>query len=302
MAERIIRIVIDPGGAQAGARRVQGAVAGIGRSVNSVKERIRRDSASSARSLGTIAAGTQRLRGALATRVPQAIFNSIRTGARRARSSVAALTARLGSLRTTIASATSSTAGQLLSLYTLYRTVGALRDYADTWRNTTNQLKVVTSTTRALVRVQGQLLHLAAETFSAYEPTVELYTRLSRSLRAYGISQERVVRATRTINQAIFVGGSTAQEASAGVIQFGQALASSRLSGDELRSVLEQMPRLARALAEGLGVGIGELRTLGEAGKLTTEVVFGAIEESAGKIADEFSELTPTYKCVVRCA
>jgi len=98
---------------------------------------------------------------------------------------------------------------------------------------------------------------------------------------------------TETVSKSITISGSTAQEAAAGVIQFGQALASSRLSGDELRSVLEQMPRLAQAIAEGMGVGIGQLREMGEAGELSATKVLDALRKAAPEIAKEFDALAP---------
>lgn len=60
-------------------------------------------------------------------------------------------------------------------------------------------------------------------------------------------------------------------------VRFCEALSSGTLRGDDLRFVLDRMPRVARALANGLGVSIGELRTLGTEGKLTTERVISAL-------------------------
>ena len=76
---------------------------------------------------------------------------------------------------------------------------------------------------------------------------------------------------------AVRVSGASAATSAAGITQFGQALSSGRLNGDELRSVLENLPRLAQALADGLGVTVGELRRMGEAGELTGQKVAGAL-------------------------
>src|SRR5690606_25544623 len=112
--------------------------------------------------------------------------------------------------------------------------------------------------------------------------------------RDLGIANAELIDLTRTVNQAIQISGATAAESSAGIVQFAQALASNRLGGDELRSVLEQMPRLARALADGLGVTIGELRALAKEGKLTTDAIVGALQSQAPKIAEEFAKVKPT--------
>jgi tape measure domain-containing protein len=165
---------------------------------------------------------------------------------------------------------------------------------ADAYTKVQSQLRLVVEDQRQLAAVSDSVYRIAQDTRSALGPTAELYARLSRSTRDLGLEQQRVANLTTTINQAIQVGGSTANEAAFGVIQFGQALASGALRGDELRSVMEQMPRLSRAIAEGMGVSIGELRRLGEAGELTTGRLIAALEDAAPKIAAEYSKMTPT--------
>src|SRR5690606_18745696 len=99
---------------------------------------------------------------------------------------------------------------------------------------------------------------------------------------------------TEATNQSIQISGATTQEAAAGVIQFAQALASGELRGDELRSVLENMPRLAQAIADGLKTDIGGLRDLAEQGELTAERVTQALLGQAGVIESEFGHLDRT--------
>jgi tape measure domain-containing protein len=77
-------------------------------------------------------------------------------------------------------------------------------------------------------------------------------------------------------------------------MQLGQALASGRLQGDELRSVLENMPTLAEALARELGASVGELRKMGEAGKLTADVVMPALIRAGQSLNAEFEKMPPT--------
>lgn len=171
--------------------------------------------------------------------------------------------------------------------------VRQIAEYANTWRLTQNRMRLVTETTEELATVTRALVEVAAESRSSFEATANLYARVARSSRELGLSQQELIDFTETVQKSIRISGSTAAEASAGVIQFGQALASSRLSGDELRSVLEQMPRLAQAIAEGMGVGIGTLRELGEAGELTATAVLDALRRAAPEIAEEFDQLKP---------
>ena len=99
---------------------------------------------------------------------------------------------------------------------------------------------------------------------------------------------------TESITQATALSGANAQGATAAITQFSQAIASGVLRGEELNSILEQSPRLARALADGLGVTTGELRKLGEAGALTGERVILALQGQSRALQAEFNQLPPT--------
>jgi tape measure domain-containing protein len=81
---------------------------------------------------------------------------------------------------------------------------------------------------------------------------------------------------TESISQALRLSGASATEAQSSLLQFGQALASGVLRGEEFNSVVENSPRLAQALADGLNVPIGRLRKLAEEGRLTADVVVNA--------------------------
>lgn len=169
-----------------------------------------------------------------------------------------------------------------------------LSQMADTYTLITNRLRLVTSGTQNLADINDRLFATAQRTRTSYEATVDLYARVARNAGALGLSQERLLGITETVNQAIRVSGGTAQEAAAGVRQFGQAIGSGALRGDELISVLENMPRLAQAIADGMGVTIGELRALGAEGALTSDKIIAALEKSAPDIAREFEQLAPT--------
>lgn len=165
---------------------------------------------------------------------------------------------------------------------------------ADRYKILENRLKLVTDSAEELASVQQDLFDLAQDTRSALEPTVELYSRMARATEELGLGQAKTIELTRAINQAIQVSGATSEEASAGVIQFAQGLASGALRGDELRSVLEQMPRLARALADGMGITIGQLREAGAAGELTSAAIIRAIQSQADVLQSEFAQTEGT--------
>ncbi len=190
--------------------------------------------------------------------------------------------------------ASSQALGQAFRLLVAGLGVRELVKRADAFTLVGNRIRLVTDGTAEFNAVQDELVRISQRTRSGLAETANLYARVARSTDELGKSQADTLRFTETINQAIQISGATAAEASAGVIQFSQGLASGSLRGDELRSVLEQMPRLARLLADGFGVSIGELRKLGEAGELAGEKIFDIVLDAGPELNAEFQDVNAT--------
>lgn len=164
---------------------------------------------------------------------------------------------------------------------------------ADAYSSMTARLKLATKATGDFEQVQQALRKAADETRAPLQETVNLYSQVAPSLQGILSSQE-IVGFITTVNQAIALSGSSAQAASAALVQFTQGLASGTLRGEELNSILEQTPALADAIAEGLGVTRGELRKLGADGELTTERLARAVLNVSGRVASDFKGLPVT--------
>ena len=184
--------------------------------------------------------------------------------------------------------------GLLGIAYASTQVLGEVRQMADAWTNANNRIKLFTDSAAEQVKVQRDLFKVAQDTRGAFDGTVQIYQRLQQGNDKLKLSQERLLNVTRSINQAIQVSGVGSESANAAIVQLGQGLAAGALRGQELNSVMEQTPRLARAIATGMGVGIGELRGLAEQGKITAEVVIEALESQATALDKEFAQLKPT--------
>ena len=165
---------------------------------------------------------------------------------------------------------------------------------ADQMQNLASRLSLVTRNTDELAAAQEGVFEIAQRTRSGLAETADLYFRIANSGKELGLSQERVLRLTESINKAVQISGVSAEAANAGLIQFSQGLASGALRGDELRSVLEQIPGLADAIAAGMGVSRTKLRELGEQGKLTAEAILGALEKQGEVLDDKFAKFPIT--------
>jgi tape measure domain-containing protein len=165
---------------------------------------------------------------------------------------------------------------------------------ADTFTRMSGQLALVTRNAEQLAAAEKQLFAMSQTTRVGYESTVSLFSRLARSTENLGVSQQSVMRVTETINKAMIVSGTSAEQASGALMQLGQAFASGALRGDELNSVMEGMPRVAQAIAEGMGITVGELRKLGAQGKLTGAEVYAALLKMGNDIDSEFKRMPMT--------
>jgi tape measure domain-containing protein len=167
-------------------------------------------------------------------------------------------------------------------------------EYTDTFTAMQSQLRLVTSSTQELNRTYEQLYSMAQNTRQSLDGTVNLYARITRATKSLNISQEDTISLTDAINKSVAIFGGPAASAEAALFQLSQGFASGALRGEELNSVLEQSPRLAQAIADGMGVAVGSLRGLAEQGKLTSEAVLNAIMSQREKIDDEFAKVGVT--------
>lgn len=138
------------------------------------------------------------------------------------------------------------------------------------------------------------LLSIANKTGASLGDTVKLWESLTLTLRDLGGTDEQVARLTETLQKIGAVGGSSSQEMADALRQFGQSLSAGVVRAEEFNSIIEQMPQLAREIAKGLGVPFGQLRQLLLDGKLTADVVLGAIQKQTSEVDAEFNKLPRT--------
>lgn len=193
-------------------------------------------------------------------------------------------------------SAVAGIAGRAIAAIGIGVSVGELVKMADASTNVASRLGLVTSSAAQLVSVQQQLFEVAQSSRVSFADLVGTYAQVARSTKELGVSQTSLLGVVKTISQAVTISGGSAASAQAALVQLSQGFAAGALRGEELNSVMEQTPRLAQAIAEGLGVSIGKLREMGQAGELTAEKVLGALEKSAGAVAAEFGKMAVTVE------
>lgn len=203
-------------------------------------------------------------------------------------------TRHLGSLERQ-AAATSSVMSRLSGVAKSLMTalsVQQVASYSDAWTELNNKVSNSIRVGETQAEVMQRIFDVSQATQSSLNGTAVLYSRLERGTREYNTSAEDLVRLTTIINQGFAVSGATAQEAENAIIQLSQGIAAGVLRGEEFNSVSEQGSRLMIALADSLGVGIGQLRKMAAEGQLTTDVVVKGLLSQGDAIGKEFEKTT----------
>ena len=154
-----------------------------------------------------------------------------------------------------------------------------------------SRVKRLSATTDDARTNYAALLQISSAGGSDLTTTIKLWESLTASLRSLGVTRDQVLSLTDTLQKIGKIGGSSAEEISAALRQFSQAVAGGTLRAEEFNSIIEQMPELGRKIADGLGIPFNELRQQMLDGKLTIDRVLGAVYEQTGKVNAEFKNV-----------
>ncbi|WP_453941655.1 tape measure protein, partial [Acinetobacter baumannii] len=123
-----------------------------------------------------------------------------------------------------------------------------------------------------------------------WDSVLQVYQRFSDNAKTLNLTMDDTARLTETVSKAVAISGASAEAADAALVQFGQALASGTLRGEELNSVMEQTPALAKAIAKGMGITVGELRSVAAEGKITSQEIVKALKNVQDEVDALFAK------------
>ncbi len=173
--------------------------------------------------------------------------------------------------------------------------ISQIKDTADEMMNLDGRLRTVTKTEKERLDIESELYKRAQESRQSMQAMGDLYFKVARASQEMGFAQQDNLRVTETVSKALVIGGASAQEASATILQLGQALGSGRLQGDELRSLDENASILMGHVAKYFKTNVAGLKQLGAQGELTSDEVMRAILSASGEIDKEFSKMPMTF-------
>jgi len=162
-----------------------------------------------------------------------------------------------------------------------------------TFENLRNRLKLVTKSQEELEARFRTLTSAAGETRTGLADTIDLFTKLRVSTEELGYADDRVLLVTKRLSKALQLQGADTATAQAVIRQFGQAMASGTVRGDEFRSIVEGIGGTLSIMARQTGISVGALRKLSLSGQLTADVMFEMFE-NATIIDEEFGKMDAT--------
>ncbi|KJQ09541.1 tape measure protein, partial [Enterobacter hormaechei] len=132
---------------------------------------------------------------------------------------------------------------------------------------------------------------IASQTGNSLSETERLWESLTTALKSAGATNSQILALTSTLQKIGTIGGSSSEEMANALRQFGQSIAGGTVRAEEFNSILEKMPELARQIASGLGISIGDLRKRMLEGKLTAEDALNAIQKQSQSVNEEFDKM-----------
>lgn len=187
-----------------------------------------------------------------------------------------------------------SVSTKLVSAFAAIKSAGLFVGAADEARMLEARVRAASVSVDDAAKSMTAIKRVAEETRSPLSDTATSYLRVSQATRTMGLESEQVADVVSIVSKSLQISGASASEASAVMIQFGQALASGVLRGDEFNSVMENSPRLSKALSDALGVSIGQLRRMAEQGQMTADTVVNALLQQKDVIDTEYQAIPQT--------
>ncbi|MEG0297626.1 MAG: tape measure protein [Clostridium sp.] len=180
-------------------------------------------------------------------------------------------------------------AGQIKSM------VQSSTSFLDNLTLTKARLDLINDGTQTTVELQDKLLSSADRARMSYEDMAKSVSKLNMLASEQFTSNEEAIAFVETLNKMFVVSGTGAQEAQSAMYQLTQAMASGKLQGDEFRSIMENAPMLAEAIANYVGKSKGELKTLSSEGAITADIIKGAMFNAVDDVNSKFEQMPMTF-------
>lgn len=167
--------------------------------------------------------------------------------------------------------------------------------YLDNLSSIQARLNNINDGTQTTTQLQAKIMAAANRSRASYQDMADSVAKLNLLAGDAFSSNDQAIAFSEQLNKMFVISGTSAQEASAAMYQLNQAMASGRLQGDEFRSIIENAPMLANAIAKSLGVSRAKLKEMSSEGVITADVIKKAMADCADEVNEQFDKMPMTF-------
>lgn len=178
---------------------------------------------------------------------------------------------------------------------TLFGSVRKVLDWSDELSLTQSRLNLINDGTQTTIDLQNKLYQAAQRSRGSYTDMANSVSKLGLLAGDAFKNNDEMIAFSEMMNKSFKVSGAGQQEISAATYQLTQAMASGKLQGDEFRSIMENAPMLADAIAKYMGKSKGELRDLAAEGAITSDIIKNALFSAADDINAKYEQMPKTF-------
>ena len=179
---------------------------------------------------------------------------------------------------------------------TLFGSVKKVLDWSDELSLTQSRLNLINDGTQTTIDLQNKLYQAAQRSRGSYTDMTNSVSKLGLLAGDAFKNNDEMIAFSEMMNKSFKVSGAGQQEISAATYQLTQAMASGKLQGDEFRSIMENAPMLADAIAKYMGKSKGELRDLAAEGAITSDIIKNALFSAADDINAKYEQMPKTFE------
>ena len=174
--------------------------------------------------------------------------------------------------------------------------INKVLNISDELASTKARLNLLVDDGGSVEELEKKIMASAQRSRSVYFDTASAVAKLGLNAgNAFNGDMNQVIAFMEQVNKQFVIGGATAQEQSNAMIQLTQAMAAGALRGEELNSILDGAPGIARAIEKYMGIAEGSIKTVAQEGKVTAEVVKNAMFAMADETNAKFDSMPKTW-------
>lgn len=197
--------------------------------------------------------------------------------------------------------ATSSANGLLSKVKQIAVAAGGLAlinktvDLSDQVSSNRARLSLIVDDNDSVENLENKIFAMSNRTRSSFLDTTSVVSKLGILAGENFKNTDEIIAFTELMNKNFAIGGASVQEQTSAMYQLTQAMAAGKLQGDEFRSIMENAPLLAEAIANYTGKSKGELKELSSEGVITSDIIKNAMFSAADQINDRYSKMPMTW-------